>query len=995
MSLPQALRRAGLRWVVALLAGCGGQALHCADYIAREWLVEDGLPYNAVNTIVRDARGFLWLGTPGGLARFDGHGFETFAFPKELTGGGQNIRALLAGGDGRSMLMITAGNHVLRLRDGVFSPHPVNGRTGDGTLRDIALDAGGALWLGTTEPAVFRWKDNRLERFGAEQGITRRTGPFGFVPGAGGRTWVGGGGFLGWYEDGRLHRYRGPWENATFIAPARDGGLWVATPDGLARGDGGGNWREVLSGKAWLKPAAGMQTMFEERDGGLWVATRHDGLYHFSDGKLAPVPIRQTRVMSINDDAEGNIWLGVTGGGLTRLRPKNHIMLNTASGLPHNTFASVCEDAAGNVWCADIAGHVSRVDSDGGHPEPVSTPPGGSSPFVSTLCADAQGRLWAGATDGLYVPDPGAPRFLRHARDDIANVQTLFPARDGALWIGFDYGRLAVLRADGTLRRFTAEDGLGGGRVAGVAERADGGIWVATETGRLFEIARGRLEERLLPGSVLPVRIHALLVDHADRLWLATNAGLVLFRGPDTKVLTQKDGLPDELINQIVADRRRRLWVASRRGLFRADLDGLAAAADGAPGAVAVRFFGAEDELAGLSGLVSGQPMAWAGKERVWLVTYRGIVGFDMDAPRQPAPPVPVYIDRIAADRTPAPAAPDGIVRTPPAPGQVAFHFSVLNFSTPERTRVRRKLEGFDPDWIEAGRERVCVYSRLPAGRYVFRAEAGDGDGRRLSETSATLIVPPAWWETWWARSAIAAALLATLAWWTLAITNRVLRRRLRQLEQENALQRERSRIARDLHDDLGGRATKINLVASNLQAQMTEPAAREALGRLVTQSRRMVEDLERIIWTVNSQNNSWRKLAGYISQSVRRHLQDTGVACTVTGGHTIPDQSLTPETQHHLLAMTKEALNNVLKHSRATHAEILLKTEDDRFHLRIEDDGIGFDPDDPAHQEHNGLANMRARAAEVGGTLQIESRAGAGAAILITVPLRPPARRK
>jgi signal transduction histidine kinase/ligand-binding sensor domain-containing protein len=962
--------------------------------------VEDGLPHNGVRDIVRDPDGFLWVGTLGGLARFDGRQFVEYRVPEDFMQGGHNIRAL-AVEDRRTLLLITSGNKVVRLRDGVFESHPVNASLHGVSLRDLALDEDGAVWIGTDASTVLRWAGGNLQTFTIGGNALARDEHFSFVPDGQGRMWVGGGTFLGWHDGEGLHEYSRTAGHSLVIAPSRSGGLWVAAREHLARLEGG-RWSVLASGGNW-PGRYGIRELLETRDGALWVATVRDTVWRLADNTLERVAPPHSRVMSIADDIDGNVWLGADGDGLIRVKPRRHVLLDSAKGFPADVSTSVCEDEDGALWCANQAGGVVRWKD--GQAIVVSTEPGEPAPYANTVCVDRRGRVWAGTTAGLFRIDAGgggARWILRRHAARMPNVQTLFCAANGDLWIGWDNGRLGVLR-DGVLREFTQADAFPSSPfpVVSIVEREGGEIWVGADYGMLLRFDRdaGRFKAKTLFPTDRTLRLLAMFADDANRLWITTTRGLLLWRdGGKSRLFTRADGFPDDLAIQVVEDNHGRLWGSGPRGIFHVPIRRLLDAADTPGRKVLATLLGRDENLDGVSGILGNQPMAWKDRDgRVWFSTYRGVAGFEPPDPREMRKPPPVYIDGMAVDGGSLPIPDTGMpARVPPCAASLEIRFTALNFSTPERTHVRRMLEGFERDWIDAGNERACTYPRLPPGRYVFRVQAGDADSGILeqSETSLTLIVAAAWWQTWWARAGALLVFAAVVACCARVVSNRVLKRRLRWFQREHALDRERSRIARDLHDDLGGRMVQIGFVADSLRRKNTDPAQKERLGRLVTLSRHLIEDLHGIIWTVDSQNTGWRNLAAFLARHAQRHLSGTGIHCTVTGADdAIPDTPVTPEVQHHLLAVTKEALNNMLNHSDAGRVTINLSADKDRFHMSIEDNGRGFDTTVRDNCNGNGLANMRARMSEIGADIDIASAPGKGVRITVGIPLqcKPP----
>ncbi len=968
-------------------------------FVLREWYVEDGLPHNVVNAVVRDKRGFLWIATVGGLARFDGRQFVDYKVPQEYMQNGytDNIRAMCMENE-HTLLLITDADRLVRLHDGKFELHPADAMLRGHILRDLAVDSSGAVWIGTNTSTLLRWDEKSLQTFNAGSGLPARGGRYCVVTDSDNRTWVGVDDFLGWYESGRMHRYEGDHGHAIIIAPARSGGIWISAREHLAKIEGG-QLKVVLPRDKWLAPGMGIREIFEAGDGALWIATRRDFVFRLAKGIMERVPLHIERVRSITDDIDSNVWMGTYGGGLVRATLRHHVLLNAESGLPTNVSIAVCEDEHGAIWCANQAGGLVRVKD--GRINTVSLDKQ-QAPYISNVCPDRKGRIWACSPGALLwttaagETDPltGETRWVfRRSEIPMRTVQTMFCAANGDLWLSWDYGRLGVMH-DGKMREYGKAEGFPGERVAGIIERKDGTIWFGTEPGRLFRLDKNSdaFVEEKLPDSARAPRLFSLFADSADRLWLGTTNGLLLWRGKQSRLFTRADGLSDRLINQIIEDEHERLWISSRRGIFYVSIKQLleiANAPEGSAPKATATLYGRDESLDGISGISGGQPMAWKSRDdRIWFATYRGVVGFDTPEVGESRKTVPVYIDGIrtndSAMETIKPGAP---ARIAPNSAPIEFHFTALNFSTPQRTRVRRMLEGVDTGWIDVGNERSVTYPRLPPGRYVFRVQADDADSGVMnqSEASVDIIVAAAWWQTAWAALGTIILFAVVVALIVRRVSNRILRRRLRRLQRERALDHERARIARDLHDELGGSMTKIGFVADKLQRRNADPSQTALLGRLVGLSTSLVEDLHKIIWTVNPQNDCWQNLAAYIARYAQRHLADTGVMCTVDGVESIPSRPLTPEVQHHLLALTKEALNNILKHSQADRVRIVLSATTERFHMSISDNGRGFDT--TLSNPGNGLENMRARMSEIDGHISITSRPGEGAKIEIDAP--------
>lgn len=985
------------RVVVTLLATlvCAyPHACYAADnarFVTREWSVDSGLPHNLVNRVVQDPRGYLWVATGAGLARFNGIAFTEIPLPHRSASAVANIRDLVVRPDG-TLLMLPATGGIMQYKDGVFSAHPASKDLADRTLLELFVEPDGVVWAGTAGAEVVRWENGRLQVFGQKEGILRRVNRISFATDRRGRTWVAAGDFLGTYTDGRLEPAPPALQGigrSVIVAPARSGGLWIGTSDQLLKVDE--DKTTVCARAEWPAKRSGIECMFEDRDGNLWVGTRRNGVYLYSAGKLVNVDFNPRAVFSIQQDTEGDMWIGTSSDGLCRLRPLAFTILDKSNGLPEDMSSGVCEDGAGAIWCANRGGGAIRWQDSVIQHVGAGTRAGR---YASRVAPDTRGNVWLASEGGLYHVAIQKLDTIESVTPALHGIQLLLGTRNGDMWVQHGGGL-------GYFRDFVYQPLLKDGvpfahRVNALAEDEKGNVWIATNDTRsldtetqLWEYADGELRERNAAANWPAGPVHAMQFDHVGALWIATGAGLVLKEGDRLTRFTVADGLPDDLLMEVLIDDLGFVWCGSRRGFFRVASADLRAIAEGRAHKVVATVFGEDDGLRSAAALTGGQPRAWKARDgRLWFTTVRGVVGFDPAAAQGVAAAPPVYIENVSVDDA---DAPEGLSRLAVAPGahRLSFRFAVLNYAAPEQVRLRHRLEGFEDGWSDTGPSRTATYSKLPPGQYRLRVMAANQSGV-WNEHGASLqiVVAAAWWQTEWFIAFLVLITAGLVAWGARTLALRKMSRRLRELEKEHALERERSRIARNLHDELGGSLTQIGLLAERLKRQAGPGDLHRTLGQLAWRTRSLAGDLESIVWTVSPQNNSWDRLASFVAQFARRFFKDTGILCTVEGVEGIPALTLSPDAQHEVLALLKESLNNVLKHSHASSVAIRMQLVDQVFELQIVDNGIGFEPGLAEHSERNGLSNIRARGEALRGDAAVESQVGHGTCVKLRVPL-------
>jgi signal transduction histidine kinase len=331
-----------------------------------------------------------------------------------------------------------------------------------------------------------------------------------------------------------------------------------------------------------------------------------------------------------------------------------------------------------------------------------------------------------------------------------------------------------------------------------------------------------------------------------------------------------------------------------------------------------------------------------------------------------------------------------------------------LSFVAPERVRFRYRLEGLEDEWVETT-ERTVNYSFLPPRDYTFRVIACNNDGV-WNQTGATLAltVLPHLWQTWWFRLAAALAAATGVGATVRGITRRRYRRRLERLERQRAIEKERARIAKDIHDDLGASLTRITLLSQTARADLDQPEQAAAdLDRIYDTARDLTRAMDEIVWAVNPQHDTLDSLVSYLGGFAQDFLSAANIRCRLHVPVDLPAIPVTAEVRHNLFLAFKEAVNNVVRHAAATEARVVMSLEAPSLILTIQDNGKGFER--PLNVERstlnvqrseaaasssarlasgNGLVNMQRRLEEIGGRCVVESAPGRGTIIQFTVPL-------
>jgi signal transduction histidine kinase len=529
---------------------------------------------------------------------------------------------------------------------------------------------------------------------------------------------------------------------------------------------------------------------------------------------------------------------------------------------------------------------------------------------------------------------------------------------------------------------------------------------VGTDGGGLFRVRSNSVNALTKADGLLSDVVRTLLLEDDGTLWIGTaGGGLSRWRAGRVVNFTARDGLPDNTISQMLEDDQDRLWLGTDRGIACISKRELDEFANGQAAALYPHVFGRDDGM--LSDECTGGFFPAGLKTRsgqLCFSTMKGIVVVNPRLQRPDSAPPRVVIEEAVIDdhaqsvrafvteaKPTNGAAAKPRLRIEPGNHRIEFRYTGLSFAAPERMRFRYRLEGSDADWVEAGTRRTAFYTYVPPGDYEFRVLACNADGVWSEEGGGiALTVLPHVWQAWWFIGLGSLALLGTVVVAVRLVERRKHQRRLRQIEQERALERERARIAQDLHDDLGSSLARISLLSSLAKDDKEHPEqVLSHVTKIAQSADETVRALEEIVWAVRPGSDSLQSLVEYIAHFSNELFEGNGTRCRLDLPHDLPALAMPPEVRHNIFLVVKEALTNVLKHADAREVRVQAKAVGHHLEISVHDDGRGFNASQPAApaSTRDGLVNMRQRAAAIGGSLVVES-GERGTTVRLTVDL-------
>ena len=989
---------------LALLSCCLPPALTSApaDYSRRIWRSEDGLPQNTIQAITQTPEGYLWIGTSGGLVRFDGVRFAVFDRSNTPSLLDDSILSLCPGVDG-SLWIGTAGGGLVNMKSGLFRNFSTRDGLTNGFVRAIVNDRAGNLWVGT-DRGFFRFDHGKLLRLDARNDTPIMPVKTVYEDRAG-AVWVSTSNGLFRMQGDRAVRAPGLYANATdinSILESRDGSLWLAADSGV---------HQLVTGATGLPPqfneSVAARTLLEDHEGNLWVGTFGQGLLRLAGRKLtswrAADTLPDDTVLAMFEDRERNLWIG-TQDGLLRLTRSAVRTITTKDGLINNNVATVYEDPSGTLWIGVFQGKLYRMENGRATEYRVPTPY--QQFHARSIFVDNHGVSWLGSvSQGILRIAPGHNRgdemqlFTMQNGLRSNDIRSFLEDASGNMWIATGSG---LSFWDGrSMRTFYVEDGLAYGGTHALAKDRNGDLLVGTDGGLNRVHGRHFVHDPIF-AALGSERIRAILTDRHGSLWLGTRGdGLIRIRGAKITRYTTKEGLPSNAIYQILedpneaSDANARLWMSSSAGIFSAVLTELDARADGRVGPIAVFPFGMDDGL--LSTQMSGgvEPAGCiTSSGDLWFPSVKGAVHLDPQQVRR-MPSAPVLIESVLVDGQAVPLAPS--LRIPPGRGRAEINYTSPNLLSPERVTFRYQLEGFDDAWTTSASSagigsRSAYYTNLAPGTYRFHVIARDGaNPDRASEAAIAFTLEPHFYEAAWFYSLIAIAIGLGIAF--------ILRFYARQTKARYALVlAERTRLAREMHDTVIQGCVGVSTLLEAARSMPPAPdgtaqgaKARELLDRAAMQVRLTVNEAREAVWDMRHSSLD-HNLTDTLRDFARQVAQAEGIPVRAQIEGT--PSPLDDVADRNLLLVAREAIRNAVMHARPGEINVLLRYEPAEVSLEVSDNGRGFAPEAARENGHYGIVGMKERVEQSGGTFQLRSGVGQGTRVTARLPLSAHARK-
>lgn len=1040
-------------WLSTLLALAGAvNRESSSEYLVQVWNTDAGLPHSTVTSIAQTPDGYLWVGTRhGGLARFDGKTFVTFHPGNTPELKSIEIQKLIVDSQGTLWINLVEGL-LISYRDGQFRFERRNSQTPqnwlDACLKSNEKEVVFSLATGLVIKGIFGNKITRWEILEHPDDII---GNPPYLDGSGTLWYRANNAFIGQLHgtkfspitngliqplvncaavgsDGRLRvateKELAVWNGTNFInetptnapptitvrqlCPCQDGSIWLRTSHEILKVSG----RRLLASTELWDSSKSAQirniSMWGDSKGEIWGTHLGGGLWHVdNEGKKVTITeqdgLPSGSIVCWFEDKEGNVWVGITGGGLACIHSRTFHTLGPVDNT-HYTPKTVCEDLKGDIWIGTTDNQVLHWAN--GRFQEFSIPADPETGTDTTIIPASGNRMWVGGVrSGLLTFESN--KFTRPFPSEKIGIvgRILYLDHAGKLWIGNEFGLFCW--SNGKLKVFSKEDNFSPAYVLAITEDNKGRIWLGTAIGELRKYEEGRFDTFRPADSLTdpetfraattadPMRnvgrgalssggerFWSLHADADGVIWIGTlGGGLLRFKDGHFTRFSLQQGVPSEHISQILEDEHGCLWLGMRNGIAQINKADLNDYALNTKSNLSFITYGKMDGLPILECTGGSQPTCWKGKDgRLWFTTTKAVVWVDPNhLPRNPVTPK-VFVEEIRVDGketfSNAFAAtnsfktlPDNLKLTP-GRHYIEFKFTATSFTSPDKVNFKWRLNGLENDWVNGGAKRSVSYSLLPPGNYQFHVCACNNDGIWNNASAiVNLTVMPFFWQRWWFKLAVIILVLFIL--WTVYSV------RVGRLK---ALERLRLRIARDLHDEVGANLASISLLSQLMETTPSSSDASQVHGIAV----QTIDTLRDIIWFIDPQHDHLTDLTARLKETARMMLGNVKYRFEQSGE--FDSVNLTLTFRRNVPPIFKEALHNLLKHSNATEVEIFVIRENHEFRLSVKDNGTGFDGKQKG--TGNGLKNMHRRAEELGGILNILTSPAHGTKITLTVPL-------
>ena len=991
-------RAMGIALIFVFLCVPGGMCLNPAknlgQYVLRTWTSEQGLPQNSIRPMLQTRDGLLWIGTRGGLARFDGVAFVIYKANVPTSIANDSITGLAEDRDGS--LWISSAGGLTRYRNGYFHNYSITDGLPDNSIWRITADRAGGVWAVTRHSELFHFDGIATRRYQTPiPALPEEVNAL--LEDTQGSVWIAT--FRGLFclrPDGVIttftHKNGLAGDRVFALALDHQGRLWSAGEGGLSRF---ASDHFVTTAVPGLDSPTLLAFDTNAGDDAIWTGSTGEGLFRLSSQGIqrmrASQGLTSDELWLIYFTREGSLWLGAVNG-LNQLSDGAVTSYGIGGGMLKSTLGLQSSAGPnGELWFGHGDYGVFERDGSlipigpnskiakrqiGQHASThgASTPSGAISLWVRSNFRGSQGLVLADGRGNAELSDGTHQQQLPSIPWN--SVGTMLIDHSGMIWVSGSEIGVRSYTAYGPAQSYTTVNGLDDNNAGPLAEDVAGNIWVGTLSG-LNVIRHGvitHIASRADVTSIVPCS--------DGSIWASSETGLIYVppAHKPVRIFTTKDSLPTSEIDGLAEDTQGHLWVGTQQGIVRIDKADLLAPGSKSPGTPVV--FGIGDGFRNAQLRPNSVFSSHDGD--IWFITLEEIATID-PLRIQVKPLAPIIIDRVDIDDQKTAFAPVSWLTIPAGRHRLIIRYTLPEFRIPSRIRFRYRLEGWDKNWIEADTLRDASYTGIPPGHYTFRVANSDGYGTwNPVEGVLPIVVTPYFYQTIWFLALV--AVLIVICIWQLH------RMRVAQVSasingrMQERLQ-ERTRIARELHDTLlqGVLGVSMEMYAGS-QKVLPQSSVASMLGHASQRLREIAEQSRKAVENLRSPSIVPDPLESILALALRDMNLPTNIEVQINsaGEHL----NLRPPVQSEVEHIAKEAIANAVKHSGAYLIRLDIMYQPSHFFISITDNGCGIDQETQiaGREGHWGIAGMRERTKSIGGRLRIVPHSPAGTVVELSL---------
>ena len=971
------------------------QTQDVSNYLTKQWEMKDGLPQSSANDILQTKDGYIWLATFAGLVRFDGVNFTTYNHFN--TKGMRSERILNLFEDSHGAIWLSTENGFIRFENGECTSYLIQKESQVYSPLKVTEDARGVLWITAIEK-IYRFTGtsfvevpiiNDKER--ANQAIRDQNG-----------VWLAHGQQIfrtlgdSIYQIVELSSVLKNNIQDMVEYPNSSGIYFFATSgSGVGRYENGKT--TFFTEKEGLSSVS-VRKLFIDRENNLWVNC-YNGLSKWNGTRFVLFNVisspNEVQYKDILLDNEGNYWVGTSSQGLFKIRPALISTIGVDQGLTNVKMLSITKLKNGTFLFSANCGGIYEWD----HKKAVSST---VNKYLPNLCVwsvfqDSKDRIWFGSRS-LYVTDDLKKKgkvFEISTPGKSNEVFAITEDRNGNIWIGTLNGFFIY---DGkTFHRYTTENGLSYNDTRVFYEDKSGTMWIGTSAGinkfrndKITHIKFHESENDSLH-SIEPY-IRAIYEDRDGAMWFGSYGnGLIRLKNGKVNFITTDQGLYDNIVSHIVEDEKGDFWMGSNRGISRVSKKELDDLCDGKITDVHSYSYGEADGMESSETNGGFQPSIIRDSTgTVYFPTVSGVVRVSTRNLTQNLIPPPVKIVKILVNHVQIPLT--QTITLPHDSANIEIHYTALSYINPEKNRFRYTINTEENKWVEAGTQRTAYYTDIAPGNYIFKVIATNNDGFWNNEgATLNLIILPPFWMTWWFRTLIVMFLLSigpVIYYFKIMALKEKNLQQTRYAEQLIASQEaERRRIASELHDGLG---QQILVIKSRAELAM----------KSIQDNSKTLEHLQEITSSAISSINDVRTITHdlrpvYLEQfglteTLKNLIEQVRQSSEIKWIYHIDniDGIIKSDKEINFYRIVQEGINNILKHSEAAQASVMIRKYEGNLTSSLWDNGKGFDMNQKRKTSGLGLTGMQERAKSLGGWFEIKSEPGSGTTMKIIIRL-------